>query len=59
VRRAAMKAAGIRAARRARQLWEAGDRVSAWRQFREAARCSLALAVTARLIYFLLRIVLR
>jgi GT2 family glycosyltransferase len=59
VRRAAMKAAGIRAARRARQLWKAGDRATAWRQFREAARCGLAFAVTARLIYFLLRIVLR
>lgn len=57
--RAARRAAGVRAARRARLLWQNGDRRTAWTQFREAARCSLAPAVSARLAYFLLRIVLR
>lgn len=59
VRRAARTAAGVRAARRARQLWRAGERRTAWRQFHEATRCSLAPPVTTRLIYFLLRTVLR
>jgi ribosomal protein S14 len=59
VRREARKAAGVRAARRARRLWKDGEHATAWRQFREAARCSLAPPVSARLIYFLLRIVLR
>jgi ribosomal protein S14 len=59
VRRAARAAAGLRAARRARLLWRAGERATAWCQFREAARCSLAPAVTARLMYFLLRTVVR
>ena len=59
VRRAARAAAGVRAARRARLLWRAGERATAWCQFREAARCSLAPAVTARLMYFLLRTVVR
>jgi glycosyltransferase involved in cell wall biosynthesis len=59
VRRAARTAAGVRAARRARQLWRAGERQTAWRQFHEAGRCSLAPPVTTRLIYFLLRTVLR
>ena len=58
-RRAAAKAAGVRAARRARHLWKKGLRGAAWRQCAAALRCSLASAVTARLIYFLLRIVLR
>ncbi len=59
LRRAARRAAGVRAARRALLLWRDGQRRTAWTQFREAARCSLAPAVTARLAYFLLRIVLR
>lgn len=59
VRRAARRAAGVRAARRARLLWLDGHHRTAWTQFREAARCSLAPPVAARLAYFLLRIVLR
>jgi hypothetical protein len=59
MRRAARQAAGVRAARRARTLWRAGKRATSWRQFREAARCSLAPPVSARLIYFLLRTVIR
>ena len=37
----------------------AGERATAWCRFREAARCSLAPAVTARLMCFLLRTVVR
>lgn len=59
IRHAANMAAGVRAARRARYIWRTGDRAAAWRQFTEAARCSLAPAVTVRLIYFLLRTVVR
>ncbi len=59
IRRAAKEAAGVRAARRAWLLWRAGDRTTAWRQLAEAARCSLAPAVTARMIYFLLRTLFR
>lgn len=55
MRRAAMKAAGIRAVRRARQLWINGQREVAWRQLMEGMRCSLAPAVLARVAYFLLR----
>jgi len=57
VRRAARKAAGVRAVRRARQLWKNGQRAAAWRQFTEGMRCSLAPAVLARSAYFLLRTV--
>jgi glycosyltransferase involved in cell wall biosynthesis len=57
VRRAARKAAGVRAARRARQLWKNGQRAAAWRQFTEGMRCSLAPPVLARSAYFLLRTV--
>jgi hypothetical protein len=57
VRRAARKAAGVRALRRARQLWRNGQRAAAWRQFTEGMRCSLAPAVLARSAYFLLRTV--
>lgn len=57
VRRAARKAAGVRALRRARQLWKNGQRAAAWHQFTEGMRCSLAPAVLARSAYFLLRTV--
>jgi hypothetical protein len=57
VRRAAMRAAGVRALRRARQLWKNDQRAAAWRQFIEGMRCSLAPAVLARSVYFLLRTV--
>ncbi len=59
MRRAANRAAGVRAARRARQLWKSGQRVAAWRQASEALRCSLAPAVVARTVYFVLRTVVR
>ena len=59
VRREARKMAGIRAARRARLLWQAGNRRSAWGQFKGAALCSLSPAVMSRLVYFLLRAVVR
>lgn len=49
--RDAMKAAAIRAIRRARTLWANGNREIALRQVREAARCSLAPGVLARLAY--------
>jgi glycosyltransferase involved in cell wall biosynthesis len=57
IRRAAKKAAGVRALRRARLLWNRGQRAAAWRQFAEGMRCSLAPAVLARSAYFLLRTV--
>lgn len=57
--RAAKRAAGVRAARRARTLWKEGERAAAWRQAAEAVRCSLAPAVVARSIYFVLRTVIR
>jgi glycosyl transferase family 2 len=57
IRRAALKAAGVRALRRARLLWAAGQRPSAWHQFLEGLRCSHAPAVLARSAYFLLRTV--
>ena len=59
VRRAALKAAGVGAARRARQLWKDGQRAAAWRQLGEGMRCSLAPAVLARSAYFLLRTIVR
>jgi len=59
IRSEALKVAGVRAARRAWQAWNRGDRRMAWSQFREAHRCSLAPAVTARLSYFLLRTMVR
>mgnify|MGYP001344923410 CR=1 FL=1 len=52
MRRAAYRAAGVRAARRARVLWREGDRLAAWRQVAEALRCSLAPAVLARSLLF-------
>jgi hypothetical protein len=57
IRRAAKKAAGVRALRRALHLWKNGQRPAAWRQFTEGMRCSLAPAVLARSAYFLLRTV--
>ncbi len=59
VRRAANKAAGVRAARRARLLWKEGEREAAWRQASEALRCSLAPAVVVRAAYFLVRTIVR
>jgi GT2 family glycosyltransferase len=59
LRRAAHKAAGLRAARRARSLWKVGHRGAAWRQASEALRCSLALGVMARVAYFVMRTVVR
>ncbi len=56
-RRAARKAAAVRALRRARQLWQKGQRAAAWRQFSQGSRCSLAPSVLAHLAYFLLRTV--
>jgi len=53
-RRAALKAAGVRAARRARLLWKKGMHGAAWRQIMAAVRCSLAPAVLARTAFFLL-----
>ena len=53
-RRAAAKAAGVRAARRARHLWKKGLRGAAWRQCAAALRCSLAPAVLARSAFFVL-----
>ena len=52
--RAAAKAAGVRAARRARLLWKKGLRGAAWRQCAAALRCSLAPAVLARSAFFVL-----
>jgi hypothetical protein len=54
VRRAALKAAGVRATRRARLLWKKGMHGAAWRQIMAAVRCSLAPAVLARTAFFLL-----
>ena len=54
VRRAANKAAGLRATRRARLLWKKGLRAAAWHQFAESVRCSRAPAVLARSAFFLL-----
>jgi glycosyltransferase involved in cell wall biosynthesis len=51
LRRDAMKAAAVRAIRRARTLWANGNREIALRQIREATRCSLAPAVLVRLAY--------
>ena len=53
-RRAAAKAAGVRAARRARILWKRGMRGAAWRQCAAAVRCSLTPAVLARTAFFVL-----
>ncbi|MGD9879101.1 MAG: glycosyltransferase [Reyranella sp.] len=57
LRRAARKAAGVRAARRARQLWATGQHAAAWRQLAESVLCSRAAGVLARAMYFMLRIV--
>lgn len=54
VRRLATKAAGMRAARRARQLWKKGLRGAAWHQVAAAVRCSRAPAVLARSLFFVL-----
>jgi hypothetical protein len=51
-RRQATKAAGVRAARRARQLWKKGMRAAAWHQVAAAVRCSRAPAVLARSLFF-------
>ncbi|UYN96173.1 MAG: glycosyltransferase [Enhydrobacter sp.] len=59
LRRAARKAAGMRAARRARALWKIGHRLAAWRQAAEALRCSFAPAVVARTVYFVVRTIVR
>lgn len=53
VKRQASKAAGVRAARRARQLWKKGMRAAAWHQVAAAVRCSRAPAVLARSIFFM------
>lgn len=52
--RAALKAAGVRAARRARLLLKKGLRGPAWRQCAAAVRCSLAPAVLARTAFVVL-----
>ena len=54
VRRAATKAAGMRAARRARLMWKKGLRAPAWRQVAAAVRCSRSPAVLARGLFFLI-----
>ena len=54
VKRAAARAAGIRATRRARLLWKKGLRAAAWRQAVAAIRCSMAPAVLARTAFFVL-----
>ena len=54
VRQAAKKFVGIKAARRARQLWRNGLRYAAWRQLAEAVRCSRAPSVLARSLFALL-----
>ena len=54
VQRAASKAAGLRAARRARLLSKKGMRAAAWHQLAAAVRCSRAPAVLARSAFFLL-----
>jgi hypothetical protein len=56
-RRAARKAAAVRALRRACQLWKNGQHAAAWHQWIEGMRCSLAPAVLARSAYFLVRMV--
>ena len=50
LRRAALKAAGIRAVRTARQQWRLGYRAAALRVIREGLRCSAAPGVLARLL---------
>ena len=55
-RRAARKAAGVRATRQARLLWKRGQHAAAWRQLVEATRCSLAPAVLLRAAYFVLSV---
>src|SRR5262245_2641366 len=59
VRRAAKKAAGIRAARRARQLWKRGLPSAAWHQLAEGLRCSRSPAVLARAAFFVVGAVIR
>jgi Glycosyl transferase family 2 len=59
LRRDAKKAAGVRAARRARLLWKNGQHAAAWRQAGEAMRCSWSPAVVARSVYFVLRTIVR
>ena len=54
LRKAALRASGVRAARRAVALWKRGRRVAARRQIVEALRCSLAPAVLSRALYFAL-----
>ena len=54
VRRAANKAAGLRATRRARHLWKQGLHAAAWHQVAESVRCSRTPAVLARSAFFLL-----
>jgi GT2 family glycosyltransferase len=58
-RRAASKAAGMRAARRARLLGKRGMRNAAWRQLAEAVRCSWAPAVVGRSVFVLLSTVVQ
>jgi hypothetical protein len=59
LRKAARKASGVRAVRRAVLLRRHGRRVAARRQLVEALRCSLAPAVLVRAFYFMLGGVLR
>jgi Glycosyl transferase family 2 len=54
LRRAANKACGIKATRRARQLWRKGQRSAACHQIIEALRCSWTPAVVARSVLVLL-----
>lgn len=54
VRQAARKLVGIKATRRARQLWRNGHRFAAWRQLAEAVRCSRTPGVLARTLFALL-----
>ncbi|MEO6065244.1 MAG: glycosyltransferase [Lysobacterales bacterium] len=54
-RRAARKAAGVRAARRALLLWKTRRHAAARQQAVEALHCSRAPAVLARIAYFIIR----
>lgn len=57
-RRAANRAAGLRAARRARLLGKKGMHKAAWHQLVEAVRCSWAPAVVGRSVYVLFKTVM-
>jgi hypothetical protein len=59
VRSAARRASGIRAARRARQLWNSNSKAAAWGQAMEALRTSFSPPVVARVTYFIARTIVR